>query len=65
MKKSYLIQGIDEKLWKEFKTACVHYGVSMRTSFMANIQAVVHDYTMYQINKTFAAKERRKGGKKR
>jgi len=65
VKKKYMLEGIDPELYSEFKAACAHYQVSMKTTFMANIQTVVDEYRMYQINKTIAAKERRKGGKKR
>jgi hypothetical protein len=43
-RKDYLLRGMDPGLWKEFKTACSHYGIPMRATFIKHIQNIVNDY---------------------
>lgn len=64
MSKDYILHNVDSKFYQEFKTACSHYGLSMREVFMRHMQNIVDDYNTALINKTFSAKERRKGKKK-
>jgi hypothetical protein len=42
--KTYLITDIDPVTWKDFKTACAHYDLSMRIVFIKHIQNIVNDY---------------------
>jgi hypothetical protein len=35
---------IDPDLWKEFKTACAHYDISMKATLIKHIQNIVNDY---------------------
>ena len=44
MSKSYLIRDIDDETWKDFKTACVYYDISMRATLIKHIQNIVNDY---------------------
>ena len=44
MAKTYLITGIDTATWKDFKTACAHYDISMKATLIKHIQNIVNDY---------------------
>ena len=44
--KTYLITGIDADTWKDFKTACAFYNLSMRATFIKHIQNIVNDYRL-------------------
>ena len=39
-----IIQGISEDLKKDFKTACSHYGLSMKETLIRHMQNIVNDY---------------------
>jgi len=42
--KDMIIQGISEDLKKDFKTACSHYGLSMKETLIRHMQNIVNDY---------------------
>jgi len=63
--KEFLIRGIDPQLRKDFKTACAHFGISMRDTLIKHMENIVSDYDRTLINRTFEAHQRRKGGKKK
>ena len=44
MVKDMIIQGISEDLKKDFKTACSHYGLSMKETLIRHMQNIVNDY---------------------
>lgn len=44
MAKSYIITGIDEVTWKEFKAACAYYDISIRATLIKHIQNIANDY---------------------
>jgi hypothetical protein len=46
--KDLIIQNIDEDLHRQFKTACSHYGLSMRATFIKHMQNIVNDYYKYK-----------------
>ena len=64
MAKDYLIKGIDPGLYSQFKTACAYYNLSIKDVLIKHMQNIVDDYMTILINRTFEAKQRRKGGKK-
>jgi len=35
---------IDPDLWREFKTACAYYDLSMKATLIKHIQNIVNDY---------------------
>ena len=42
--KTYLITGIDAGTWKDFKTACAHYDLSIRATLIKHIENIVNDF---------------------
>jgi len=46
--KSYIIKGINEEIWKDFKAACAHEGTTVRKNLLEHIIAKVQDYHIYQ-----------------
>lgn len=48
MSQNYTLTGIDHKLWIEFKSACAHYDISIRSTFINQIQNIVNDYRKYK-----------------
>jgi len=48
LKRAYMLTGVDSELLNEFKSACAHYGMSMRATLLKHIQNIVNDYRMYQ-----------------
>ena len=44
MAKDLIIQNINEDLHRQFKTACSHYGLSMRVTLIKHMQNIVNDY---------------------
>jgi len=48
MSQNYTLTGIDHKLWIEFKSACAHYNISIRATFIKQIQNIVNDYRLYK-----------------
>jgi len=63
VKKSYLIQGIEPTLWKNFKTACAWYEISMRDIFIKHMQNTVSDYMDDKKLHYVPIKDTKKGGK--
>lgn len=62
--KTYLITDIDPGTWKDFKTACAHYDLSMRVVFIKHIQNIVNDYRTQKRFKPPSIIEPKKGKKK-
>jgi len=62
--KNYLIKGIDQGLYSKFKTACAYYNLSIKNVLIKHMQKTVDDHMNVMINSTFAAQQRRKGGKR-
>jgi len=44
LSKTYFLENINEELQREFKTACAHYGLSMRAVLIKHMQNIVNDY---------------------
>lgn len=44
MSKTFLIEGIDPKLHKDFKVACAYYGLSMKDVLIQHMRNIVEDY---------------------
>lgn len=42
--KRFMITKIDPDLWRNFKTACAHYGLSSRELFINYMTCIVDDY---------------------
>lgn len=65
MKKSYLITNIDSDVWKDFKSACAYYDISMRSTLIQHIFNIVRDYkralSEFKKPKVYT----KKGGKKK
>lgn len=65
MKKSYLLEGIDPDLWKDFKSACSFYNTTMKDNFITHILRTVNIYKkdrgIFDKPKIYT----NKGGKKR
>jgi len=62
--KTYLITDIDPATWKDFKTACAYYNLSMRATFIKHIQNIVNDYRsnrmIFDKPKVYKHKEKKK-----
>lgn len=43
-RKEYLLRGIDPGLWKDFKSACAYYGISIKEVLTKHIHNIVDDY---------------------
>ena len=65
MEKSYLITGVEPMLYKNFKSACAYYELTISEVFIKHMESIVEDYNNALINRTFEAQQRRKGGKKK
>ena len=46
--KSFLITGIDDDLYKEFKAACAFYGLTIRGLFIKHMKCIVSDYRVHK-----------------
>ena len=44
MSKDMIIQGVNEDLKKVFKTACSHFGLSMKIVLIKHMENIVNDY---------------------
>jgi len=44
LSKTYFLENINEELQKDFKTACAHYGLSMKEVLIRHMQNIVNDY---------------------
>ena len=44
MGKDFNIRNIPEDLGKDFKTACAHFGLSMKAVIIKHMQNIVNDY---------------------
>jgi len=40
----YILKNVDDKLWREFKSACAFYGMDMRRELIRHIRNIVSDY---------------------
>ena len=64
MGKDMIIQGVSEDLKKDFKTACSHYGLSMKETLIRHMQNTVNDYRkerfMIQKPKTYSKEKGKK-----
>lgn len=61
--KSYSLTGIDPNLWKEFKAACAHYGISIRETLIEHMRSIVRDYDNAILDRKVKAHQDKKGGK--
>ena len=46
--KSFLITGIDDDLYKEFKAACAFYDLTIRGLFIKHMKCIVSDYRVHK-----------------
>ncbi|MBA7494439.1 hypothetical protein ES702_05015 [subsurface metagenome] len=64
MEKTCFIEGIDSKLYKDFKAACAYYELSIKEVLVKHMQNIVEDYlkdrSVYDVPKSY----KKKGGKK-
>jgi len=60
----YMLQGIDYKLWIEFKAACAHFDLSIRATFLEHIKNIVNDYRVYKMNYGEPQTKRNRNGKR-
>ena len=44
MKTDLILHDLDRELRKDFKTACAHYGLSMKEVLIRHMQNIVNDY---------------------
>ena len=44
MKIDLILHDLDMELRKDFKTACAHYGLSMKEVLIRHMQTIVNDY---------------------
>jgi len=44
MKRAFVLPDIDPGLWREFKAACAHHGISINATLLKHIENVVNDY---------------------
>ena len=44
MKTDLILHDLDRELRKDFKTACAHYGLSMKEVLIRHMQTIVNDY---------------------
>ena len=44
MKIDLILHNLDRELRKDFKTACAHYGLSMKEVLIRHMQTIVNDY---------------------
>lgn len=58
--KSYILTGIDADLWKDFKTACAHYNISIRSVFLNLITSIVEDHKDPKKLSTYTTKASKK-----
>ncbi|MBA7495809.1 hypothetical protein ES702_06400 [subsurface metagenome] len=40
----YMLNNIDDKLWRDFRAACTFYQIDMRREFIRHIRNLVGDY---------------------
>ena len=50
MGNDYIIKNVDPGLWKDFKTACAHYGISMRRVLIKHMENISIDYKAQMSN---------------
>jgi len=50
MSQNYTITGVEQKLWNEFMSACRHYEVTARATFLKEIHRVVNNFRHYKMN---------------
>ena len=64
MIKDLIIRDLPEDLRKDFKTACSHYGLTMKETLIRHMQNIVNDYRkdrfMIQKPKTYIKKKGKK-----
>jgi len=44
LKTDLILHDLDRELRKDFKTACAHYGLSMKEVLIRHMQTIVNDY---------------------
>jgi len=44
LKIDLILHDLDRELRKDFKTACAHYGLSMKEVLIRHMQTIVNDY---------------------
>ena len=50
MDKTCFITGIDAELYREFKTACAYFDISIKDTIINHIQNIVNDFNKLKIN---------------
>jgi hypothetical protein len=62
--KAFNLSRIEPELWREFKTACAYYDISIRGTLINYIQNVVDDYLKDRSMSSEPKIKTEKGGKK-
>ena len=50
MKIDLILHDLDRELRKDFKTACAHYGLSMKEVLIRHMQNIVNDYRVAKVD---------------
>ncbi|MBA7658405.1 hypothetical protein ES703_66356 [subsurface metagenome] len=40
----YMLNNVDDKLWRDFRAACTFYQIDIRREFIRHIRNIVSDY---------------------
>jgi len=49
LKTDLILHDLDRELRKDFKTACAHYGLSMKEVLIRHMQNIVNDYRVAKV----------------
>lgn len=63
MSKNYIITNIDPVLWKDFKTACAFYEISIKELFVNHMKAIIKDHKRAMADLSVRYYEHKKGEK--
>ena len=61
----YMLTGIDDDLWRRFKSICTLQGCTMRESFIDHINIIVESRKGLNGLPETGGRKRKKGGKKK
>ena len=50
MKIDLILHDLDRELRKDFKTACAHYGLSMKAVLVKHMENIINDYRVAKID---------------
>ena len=62
--KNYVLRDMDPDLYREFKTACAYFDLSMKKVLIGHMQNIVFDYRSSKAMSGKPILDARKGGKK-